>query len=126
MISWRPLRLWPWRWHLRRPRPSLWVSWRPNGIGLVKPNHYGEMLRTVWANRRNLKYGWNVLTKGACDGCALGVAGLHDWGQVAVAVLVLDHRFDFPLRFVLDTAVPGQLLRAGVLFDFFRICLGFP
>ena len=81
MISWRPLRLWPWRWHLRRPRPSLWVSWRPNGIGLVKPNHYGEMLRTVWANRRNLKYGWNVLTKGACDGCALGVAGLHDWGQ---------------------------------------------
>ncbi|MFZ8822160.1 MAG: hypothetical protein ACO2Y6_08300, partial [Ilumatobacteraceae bacterium] len=57
------------------------MSWRPNGIGLVKPNHYGEMLRTVWANRRNLKYGWNVLTKGACDGCALGVAGLHDWGQ---------------------------------------------
>ena len=48
-----------------------------DGIGLVKPNHYGEMLRTVWANRRNLKYGWNVLTKGACDGCALGVAGLH-------------------------------------------------
>jgi len=81
MISWRPLRVWPWRWHLRRPRPSLWVSWRPNGIGLVKPNHYGEMLRTVWVNRKNLRYGWKVLTQGACDGCALGVAGLHDWGQ---------------------------------------------
>ena len=81
MISWRPLRVLPWRWHLRRPRPSLWVSWRPNGIGLVKPNHYGEMLRTIWVNRKNLRYGWKVLTQGACDGCALGVAGLHDWGQ---------------------------------------------
>ena len=81
MISWRPLRVLPWRWHVRRPRPSLWVSWRPNGIGLVKPNHYGEMVRTIWANRKNLRYGWKVLTKGACDGCALGVAGLHDWGQ---------------------------------------------
>ncbi|MGA0218605.1 MAG: formate dehydrogenase, partial [Ilumatobacteraceae bacterium] len=57
------------------------MSWRPNGIGLVKPNHYGEMLRTVWVNRKNLRYGWKVLTQGACDGCALGVAGLHDWGQ---------------------------------------------
>ena len=81
MISWRPLRVLPWRWHIRRPRPSLWVSWRPNGIGLVKPNHYGEMVRTVWTNRKNLRYGWKVLTEGACDGCALGVAGLHDWGQ---------------------------------------------
>lgn len=81
MISWRPLRVAPWRWHVRRPRPSLWVSWRPNGVGLVKPNHYGEMLRTIWVNRKNLRYGWKVLTKGACDGCALGVAGLHDWGQ---------------------------------------------
>ncbi len=81
MISWRPLKVVPWRWHVRRPRPSLWVSWRPNGVGLVKPNHYGEMLRTIWVNRKNLRYGWKVLTKGACDGCALGVAGLHDWGQ---------------------------------------------
>lgn len=84
MISWRPLRLWPWRWHLRRIRPSLWVSWRPNGIGLTKPNHYGDMLRTVVANRHDLGYAWKILTRGACDGCALGVAGLHDWGQDGV------------------------------------------
>ncbi|MGQ0608176.1 MAG: FdhF/YdeP family oxidoreductase [Chloroflexota bacterium] len=60
-------------------RPSLWVSWRPNGIGLTKPNHYGEMLETIWQNRRNLPYAWRILTRGACDGCALGVAGLNDW-----------------------------------------------
>ena len=32
-----------------------------------------------WANRAHPVYAWQVLTKGACDGCALGVAGLHDW-----------------------------------------------
>ncbi|MGH9137812.1 MAG: FdhF/YdeP family oxidoreductase, partial [Acidimicrobiales bacterium] len=59
--------------------PELWVSWRPNGIGLQKPNHYGEMAHVAWANRTHPKYAWEVLTKGVCDGCALGVAGLHDW-----------------------------------------------
>lgn len=67
------------RFRLRLPRPDLWVSWRPNGIGLVKPNHYGEMLRTVRENRGRLRYAARILTRGACDGCALGVAGLHDW-----------------------------------------------
>ena len=84
MISWRPLRLAPWRWKIRRPQPRLWVSWRPNGIGLAKPHHYADMVRTVVANRKNFRYGWKVLTEGACDGCALGVAGLHDWGQEGV------------------------------------------
>jgi anaerobic selenocysteine-containing dehydrogenase len=63
----------------RRLRPDLWVSWRPNGIGLTKPNHYGEMLKTVAENKGNLRYAWRILRKGVCDGCALGVAGLHDW-----------------------------------------------
>src|SRR5205814_4286990 len=27
----------------------------------------------------NLPYAWKVLSKGVCDGCALGVAGFHDW-----------------------------------------------
>jgi len=84
MISWRPLRIWPWRWHRRPIRPSLWASWRPNGIGLTKPNHYGDMVRAVIDNRHDLGYAWKVLTRGACDGCALGVAGLHDWGQDGV------------------------------------------
>ncbi len=37
------------------------------------------MARVAWDNRRHPKYAWDVLTKGVCDGCALGVAGLHDW-----------------------------------------------
>ena len=60
-------------------KPSLWVSWRPNGIGLQKPNHYRRDAETVWQNRHNLPYAWRILTKGVCDGCALGVAGLNDW-----------------------------------------------
>lgn len=57
-----------------------WVSaTRINGIGMQKPRHEKEMLRTVAANSNHPKYAWDVLTKGVCDGCALGVAGLHDW-----------------------------------------------
>jgi molybdopterin-dependent oxidoreductase alpha subunit len=78
----------PWR---RRPRGTdlihsrrglhreQWVGWRPNGIGEQKPNHYGSMLSTIWDNRRELPYALRILRKGVCDGCALGVAGWHDW-----------------------------------------------
>ena len=59
--------------------PRLWAGWRPNGLGEQKPNHYRDMARAAWANRAHPLYAWEVLTKGACDGCALGVAGLHDW-----------------------------------------------
>ena len=51
----------------------------PFGIGHTKPKHFRDMLKVVWENRDNLGYAWKVLTKGVCDGCALGVAGLHDW-----------------------------------------------
>ena len=60
-------------------RRDLWAGLRPNGIGLIKPNHYLEMLRALWENRRSLPYASRILRKGVCDGCALGVAGLHDW-----------------------------------------------
>ena len=63
----------------RPRRRDLWVSLRPNGVGLVKPNHYLDMLRVAWENRRALPYASRILRKGVCDGCALGVAGLHDW-----------------------------------------------
>ncbi|MCX7621215.1 MAG: FdhF/YdeP family oxidoreductase [Acidimicrobiales bacterium] len=59
--------------------PELWAGYSPNGIGQQKPHHYREMVRAIWDNRAHLKYAWDVLTKGVCDGCALGVAGLHDW-----------------------------------------------
>jgi molybdopterin-dependent oxidoreductase alpha subunit len=51
----------------------------PFGIGLTKPQHFRDMLKIVWKNRDNLGYAWKVITRGVCDGCALGVAGLHDW-----------------------------------------------
>ena len=63
----------------KRLRPDLWVSWKPNGAGEVKPRHYREMWRTLWENRRHPLYAWRILSKGVCDGCALGVAGFHDW-----------------------------------------------
>ena len=54
---------------------------RPYGIGsgTQKPNHYLEMVKVVWENRRHPLYGWRVLRRGVCDGCALGVAGFKDW-----------------------------------------------
>lgn len=58
---------------------SNWVSLMPNGIGYTKPNHYVEMAKVVWRNRDQLPYAWRILTKGVCDGCALGTAGVHDF-----------------------------------------------
>ena len=51
----------------------------PFGIGHTKPKHFRDMLKVVWENRDNLGYAWKVLSRGVCDGCALGVAGFHDW-----------------------------------------------
>jgi molybdopterin-dependent oxidoreductase alpha subunit len=51
----------------------------PFGLGHTKPKHFRDMLKVAWDNRDNLGYAWKVLSRGVCDGCALGVAGLHDW-----------------------------------------------
>ncbi|MBL8191331.1 MAG: FdhF/YdeP family oxidoreductase [Acidobacteria bacterium] len=58
---------------------SNWVSLVPNGIGHVKPNHYLDMAKILWRNRDQLPFAWRILTKGVCDGCALGTAGIHDF-----------------------------------------------
>ncbi|HSL59002.1 MAG TPA: molybdopterin-dependent oxidoreductase [Acidimicrobiales bacterium] len=60
-------------------RPELWAGWAPNGIGQQKPHHYREMAEVVLDNLAHPKYALDVLRKGVCDGCALGVAGFHDW-----------------------------------------------
>ena len=73
---------WPGSARIKAPRStkrSLWVGWKPYGIGETRPNAYKEIFRTIWQNRRNLPYAWRILRKGVCDGCALGVAGFHDW-----------------------------------------------
>ncbi len=64
--------------------PSSWVSLIPNGLGQVKPNHYGEMLKIAWENRDQLPYAWRILTRGVCDGCALGTTGLRDFTMSGV------------------------------------------
>lgn len=51
----------------------------PFGLGQDKPTHFRDMATILWRNRDNLGYAWKVITRGVCDGCALGVAGLHDW-----------------------------------------------
>jgi len=60
-------------------KPSLWAGRKPFGIGEIKPHHYLEMARAVWDNRRDLPYAWRILSRGVCDGCALGVTGFRDW-----------------------------------------------
>src|SRR6187399_1138581 len=59
--------------------PDSWAGLSPNGIGQQKPKHFSSMARIAWDNRAHPHYAWKVLTQGVCDGCALGVAGLHDW-----------------------------------------------
>src|SRR6516165_9919617 len=51
----------------------------PFGLGETKPKHYREMARAVWENRDQLPFAWRILTRGVCDGCALGTSGLSDW-----------------------------------------------
>src|SRR4051794_10459462 len=37
------------------------------------------MAKIAWKQRSHPKLTWDILSKGVCDGCALGVAGFHDW-----------------------------------------------
>src|SRR5262245_49644081 len=67
-------------------RHKLQKDWRarlksaiPFGLGQAKPRHFRYMARAAWDNRDNPSYAWKVLSQGVCDGCALGVAGFHDW-----------------------------------------------
>src|SRR5258708_1768963 len=51
----------------------------PFGLTQTKPHHFRDMLKIAWQNMGNWSYAWKVLSQGVCDGCALGVAGFHDW-----------------------------------------------
>ncbi len=59
--------------------PDLWAGLSPNGISEQKPRHYRDMLRIARRQAPQARYTMRILTEGVCDGCALGVAGLHDW-----------------------------------------------
>ncbi|QGQ46066.1 FdhF/YdeP family oxidoreductase [Metabacillus sediminilitoris] len=60
------------------PQPKHWVSPIPFGLGKVKPQHFRDTMKIAIENSDNLGYATKILTKGVCDGCALGVSGLFD------------------------------------------------
>src|SRR5256885_11841519 len=64
---------------LKRSRGAKLKRAVPFGLGQIKPKHFRDMAGVIWKNRDNLPYAWKVLSRGVCDGCALGVAGFHDW-----------------------------------------------
>jgi molybdopterin-dependent oxidoreductase alpha subunit len=66
-----------------------WVGLMPNGIGHVKPNHYAEILKSIWRNKDQLPFAFRILTKGVCDGCALGTAGVHDFTMDGVHLCLI-------------------------------------
>jgi molybdopterin-dependent oxidoreductase alpha subunit len=65
--------------HVRPTLAERLKTLSPFGAGAQKPAHIRDMAKIVAQNADNLGYAWQVLSKGVCDGCALGVAGFHDW-----------------------------------------------
>ena len=59
--------------------PRLWASWKPFGIGEPHPNNFLEISRALAENKDEAGFAYRIITQGVCDGCALGVSGLHDW-----------------------------------------------
>jgi molybdopterin-dependent oxidoreductase alpha subunit len=70
----------------RRTRKDLWVGFKPYGVGETRPNGYRAILDALRDNWRRLPYAMRIMRKGVCDGCALGVAGFHDWTLSGVHV----------------------------------------
>jgi molybdopterin-dependent oxidoreductase alpha subunit len=60
------------------PSPKHWVSPIPFGLGKIKPKHIRDTMKIAFENKDNLGYATRIITKGVCDGCALGVSGLYD------------------------------------------------
>ncbi len=92
---------------------SRWVSLSPNGLGQVKPNHYLEMARVLWRNRDQLPYAWRILTKGVCDGCALGTSGIRDYTMDGVHLCMV--RLDLLRLNTMPALDINHLIDAGSL-----------
>jgi molybdopterin-dependent oxidoreductase alpha subunit len=69
--------------------PRLWASVIPRDPSEKKPNHYFEMARVAWENKDQLPYMWRILNHGACDGCALGTTGMHDWTMEGIHLCMI-------------------------------------
>ncbi|WP_100404534.1 FdhF/YdeP family oxidoreductase [Bacillus solitudinis] len=91
--------------------PEHWVSPIPFGLGKVKPKHIRDSIKTMWENKDNLGYAANIITKGVCDGCALGVSGLYD--QTLTGPHVCTTRFNV-LRLNTMPAINESILHADI------------
>jgi len=79
----------------------------------VKPNHYAEIIKTIWRNRDELPFALRILSKGVCDGCALGTSGVRDFTMDGVHLCMI--RLDL-MRLNTMPALDISLLRdAGAL-----------
>src|SRR5262245_28524428 len=92
---------------------SNWAGLSPNGIGQVKPNHYLEIARTIWRNRSELPFAWRILTRGVCDGCALGTSGVRDFTMDGVHLCMV--RLDLMRLNTMAALDVAQLGDAGKL-----------
>ena len=95
----------------KMPAPNHWVSPIPFGLGKIKPNHIRDSFKTIWENKDNLGYAANIITKGVCDGCALGVSGLYD--QTLTGPHVCTTRFNV-LRLNTMPAIKEDILHADI------------
>ncbi|WP_134701791.1 FdhF/YdeP family oxidoreductase [Ammoniphilus sp. YIM 78166] len=93
------------------PAPKHWVSPIPFGLGKVKPKHIRDSFKILWENKDNLGYAANIITKGVCDGCALGVAGLYD--QTLTGPHVCTTRLNV-LRLNTMPAIKPEILHADI------------
>ncbi|WP_456276122.1 FdhF/YdeP family oxidoreductase [Bacillus sp. AK128] len=93
------------------PQPKHWVSPVPFGLGKVKPKHIRDTMKVVLENKDNLSYATKILTKGVCDGCALGVAGLHD--QTLKGPHICTTRLNI-LRLSTMPAIKEEILHADI------------
>src|SRR5947207_2524585 len=96
-----------WKQRLRRMIPF--------GIGQTKPHHFTAMAQAAWENRDNPGYAWKVLSQGVCDGCALGVAGFHDWTIDGVHLCLT--RLNLLRLNTMPALDPAQLADVGPLRD---------
>ncbi|MFC4557731.1 FdhF/YdeP family oxidoreductase [Virgibacillus kekensis] len=95
----------------KKPDPQHWVSKVPFGLGKIKPHHIRDTMKVVWENKDNLPYATRILTKGVCDGCALGVKGLQD--QTLTGPHVCTTRLNV-LRLNTMSAIDEDILHADI------------
>jgi molybdopterin-dependent oxidoreductase alpha subunit len=90
-----------------------WVSLSPAGLTETKPRHFREMARIAWENRRELPFAWRILTRGVCDGCALGTTGLSDWTIEGTHLCMV--RLELMSLNTMPALDPARLANAGAL-----------